>query len=160
MLRCVRLLIAPAAMSALALAVVGCSKTATSTPAPRASTRSAAPSAAANPSGPMAPGAQGSLAPLGVKGEPSGTEPPGLKVTAFTATTPESPLKTLGVEVGDIITSCNGEQRQMGQRIQDALTGLRERGEPITLVVLRDGKQLTLERKEKLPETGAAPGSK
>jgi len=32
-----------------------------------------------------------------------------------------------------------------------AIEGLQERGEPITLVVVREGERMTLERTEKLP---------
>jgi S1-C subfamily serine protease len=90
---------------------------------------------------------------LGITGRPSDTDPKGLLVTAFTATTPESPLKTIGVQEGDVILSCNGAAQQMGTRLPEAVKGLQERGEPMTLVVLRGGKQVTLERKEKLPTT-------
>jgi len=91
------------------------------------------------------------LSQLGITGKPSDTRPQGLLVTAFTAATRESPLKTLGVQQGDVILSCNGTQQQMTKRLLEAVKGLQERGEPVTLVILRDGKQITLERKEKLP---------
>jgi len=97
------------------------------------------------------------LSQLGITGRPSETSPQGLLVTAFTATTPGSPLKTIGVQQGDIILSCNGAQQQMGRRLPEAIKGLQERGEPVTLVVLREGKQITLARKEKLPAAQLQP---
>ena len=97
------------------------------------------------------------LSQLGITGRPSDTSPQGLLVTAFTATTPESPLKTIGVQQGDVILSCNGAQQQMGRRLPEAMKGLQERGEPVTLVVLREGKQITLARKDKLAAAQLPP---
>ena len=86
---------------------------------------------------------------LGITGEPSSTSPQGLLITSFT--TPESALKAIGAQPGDVIISCNGVREQMVRRLPEAIEGLQKRGEPITLVVVRGGKQITLERKTKLP---------
>jgi S1-C subfamily serine protease len=96
------------------------------------------------------------LARLGVTGEPSRTEPKGLRITGFVSGPSPSPLKTIGVRKGDIIVSCNKATGQTGMRCVAAIEGLQNRGEPLTLVVARDGKQITLTRSEKLPAGGAA----
>ncbi|MCJ7752661.1 MAG: hypothetical protein MUQ65_16500 [Armatimonadetes bacterium] len=64
-----------------------------------------------------------------------------------------APLAVIGVKEGDVIVSCNGDQQQIGGRLVAAIEGLQERGEPVALVVMREGKELTLERTEKLPGT-------
>jgi hypothetical protein len=46
----------------------------------------------------------------------------------------------------------------MGDRLQAALEGLQNRGQKVTLVVIRDGKQVTLERTEKLPAAATTQG--
>jgi S1-C subfamily serine protease len=96
---------------------------------------------------------------LGISGTPNRTEPQGLKVTGFTGSSGSSPLDVLGVEQGDVIVSCNGMSGQLGARIITAIEGLNARGEPITLVVVRDGKRITLERSDKLPPPGDSPDS-
>ncbi len=95
---------------------------------------------------------QRNLAELGITGKPSQGDNPGLMITGFVSTPERSPLGVIGVKAGDIVISCNGEQRQMGMRLGAAIEGLQKRGEKITLVVVRDGKQVQLERAEKLPE--------
>ena len=112
---------------------------------------------AAQPAG-RAGGQQRSLAYFGITGGPSQTEPRGLLVTGFVSPPEQSPLKVIGVKEGDVILSCNGETRQMGERLYAAIEGLQQRGQKITLVVLRDGKQVTLERTEKLPAAATAQG--
>jgi len=91
------------------------------------------------------------LTELGITGMPSGTQPQGLLVTGFVAPSEATPLAVIGVEEGDVIMTCNGQQQQLAVRLLAAIEGLQERGEPIVLVVMRDGEQLTLERTEKLP---------
>lgn len=99
------------------------------------------------------------LAQLGITGKPSGTEPRGLLVTGFVSSSETAPLAVIGVKEGDVIVSCSGQRQQLGVRLVAAFKGLQERGEPVTLVVMRDGQQLTLERTEKLPgsQTGQDP---
>jgi len=103
-------------------------------------------------------GQQKTLASFGITGGPSQTEPRGLLVTGFTSPPEQSPLKVIGVKEGDVILSCNGETHQMGERLYAAIEGLEKRGRKITLVVLRDGKEVTLERTEKLPADATAQG--
>ena len=91
------------------------------------------------------------LVQLGITGEPSATEPRGLLVTGFVPSSETAPLAVIGVKEGDVIVSCNGQQRQPGMRLVAAIEGLQKRGEPITLVVVREGERVTLERTEKLP---------
>jgi S1-C subfamily serine protease len=112
------------------------------------------------PSGSAGRSSQGDLAQLGISGTPNRTEPQGLKVTGFTGPSGSSPLDVLGVEQGDVIVSCNGMSGQLGARIISAIEGLNARGEPITLVVARDGKRITLERTEELPASGGSSDSK
>jgi len=148
--RCVALLAVIAVSAAL---VAGCGGSSSGGPTP--AVPSGPPAAPASGSSGVPAGGSGmqGLTQLGITGRPSDTSPQGLLVIAFRATTPESPLKTIGVQQGDVILSCNGAQQQMGSRLPEAVKGLQERGEPVTLVVLREGKQVTLERKEKLPAT-------
>jgi len=138
--------------------LVGCS----SRPEPAPSggptdTGDAAPPAAAMPPSatPASPPSRTStladVAQLGVVGEPSRTDPRGLRIKDFTPSAKPSPLQVLGVKKGDVIITCNGQAGQLGVRIGQALEALQDRGEPITLVVVRDGKQVTLTRSEKLP---------
>jgi len=96
------------------------------------------------------------LAQLGITGKPNATEPRGLLVTGFVSSSETAPLAVIGVKEGDVIVSCNGARQQIGVRLVAAVKGLQERGEPVTLVVMRDGQQVTLERTEKLP--GSQPG--
>jgi len=105
------------------------------------------------PPGGMPPSSSGQssradVARLGVVGEPS-PDRRGLRIKDFTSSS--SPLQVLGVKKGDVIISCNGQQRQLGLLINQAIDGLQTRGEAITLVVERAGKQVTLTRAEKLP---------
>jgi S1-C subfamily serine protease len=80
-------------------------------------------------------------------------------VTGFVAPSEAAPLAVIGVEEGDVIVSCNGQQQQLAVRLLAAIEGLQERGEPIVLVVMRDGETLTLERTEKLPGDQAGEAS-
>ncbi len=91
------------------------------------------------------------LAQLGITGKPSATRPRGLLVTGFVSSSETAPLAVIGVKEGDVIMSCNGEQQQISSRLVAAIEGLQERAEPITLVVVREGERVTLERTEKLP---------
>ena len=93
------------------------------------------------------------LAQLGITGEPNRGEPRGLLVTGFVSSSESAPLGVIGVKQGDVIVSCNGRREQIGLRLVAAIDGLRESGNPVVLVVMRDGKQVTLERTEKLPES-------
>ena len=104
-------------------------------------------------------GAVSPLASLGITGKPSSTTPKGLQVTGFTSSSASSALKSIGVKEGDVIVSCNGQGQQIGQRCVAATEGLEKRGEPMTLVVIRNSKQVTLESTKKLPgaETGQKP---
>jgi len=117
-----------------------------------------APNPAGQPADSGAGGQQRTLAYFGITGGPSQTEPRGLLISGFTSQPDPSPLKVIGVEVGDAIISCNGETGKMGDRLQAALDGLQNRGQKITLVVIRDGKQVTLERTEKLPAAATSQG--
>jgi S1-C subfamily serine protease len=76
-------------------------------------------------------------------------------VTGFLSSPEASPLGVIGVRVGDKIVSCNGQREQIARRIISALDGLENRGEPIVLVVIRDGEEVRLERTEKLPSAGS-----
>ncbi|MFB3880499.1 MAG: hypothetical protein ACE149_04510 [Armatimonadota bacterium] len=102
-------------------------------------------------------GQQRTLAYFGITGGPSQTEPRGLLISSLAEEPNPSPLKLIGVQVGDVIVSCNGGTKQMGERLYSALDGLQNRGEKITLVVVRDGKQMTLERTDKLPAAAVPP---
>lgn len=86
-------------------------------------------------------------------------EPRGLLVTGFVSAPETTPLAVIGVKEGDVIVSCNGRQQQLGVRLVAAIEKLQESGEPVTLVVVRNGEQVTLERAEKLPggQTGQDP---
>jgi len=106
----------------------------------------------------QAGGQHRTLAYFGITGGPSQTEPRGLLVTGFVSPPEQSPLKVIGVKEGDVILSCNGERRQMGERLHAAVEGLQQRGQKITLVVIREGKELTLERSEKLPANAIPQG--
>jgi S1-C subfamily serine protease len=75
-------------------------------------------------------------------------------LTGFLSSPEASPLGVIGVRVGDKIISCNGQQERIATRLVAALDGLQNRGEPVVLVVLRDGKEVRLERTEKLPGAG------
>ena len=85
-----------------------------------------------------------------VSGGESGTEPGGPRNVAPPKSF-DSPLSLLGVEEGDVLGSCNGETAQVRERLVEAVANLQKRGEPITLVVERDGKRITLRRTERLP---------
>jgi S1-C subfamily serine protease len=124
---------------------------------PIASPAGGGPSRAGQPAG-RAGGQQRTLAYFGITGGPSQTDPRGLLVTGFVSPPEQSPLKVVGVKEGDVILSCNGETHQMGERLYAAIEGLEQRGQKITLVVLRDGKQVTLARTEKLPAAATARG--
>jgi S1-C subfamily serine protease len=100
------------------------------------------------------------LAELGITGKPSGGEPQGLLVTGFVSSSENAPLAVIGVKEGDVIVSCNGDQQQIAVRLLAAIEGLQERGEPVTLVVMREGKELKLERTEKLPGSEAGQNPK
>jgi S1-C subfamily serine protease len=77
-------------------------------------------------------------------------------VTGFTPSPEPSALKVIGVEEEDVIVACNGQREHMRDACLAAIEGLQERGEPITLLVLRDGQQVELTRTERLPD---APSS-
>jgi len=148
-------------MAVLAAALLGCSSSPSGEspatgPAPmaRAGSRQGGPPAAAGTtSSPQ------HLAELGITGKPNAGEPRGLLVTGFVSSSETAPLAVIGVKEGDVIVSCNGQQQQLGVRLVAAVNGLQERGEPVTLVVMRDGEQVTMERTEKLPggQTGQNP---
>jgi S1-C subfamily serine protease len=53
---------------------------------------------------------------------------------------PGSPAEKAGLQEGDVILECNGEQISMGHTIQDALDNL-SAGDPLTMLVWRKGKQ-------------------
>lgn len=130
---------------ALAAALLGCGTT------PPASETAPPSGQAGAPTGPGGGGRQEQLAQLGITGRPSETDPAGLLVTGFLPSSDPWPLQTLGVEVGDAIIMCNDQQQQIGTRLTAAIDGLQARGEPITLVVLRNNDRVTLQRDEKLP---------
>ena len=109
-----------------------------------------------SPQGGLSAGTEGRsseqhLVQLGIAGKPNSGEPQGLLVTGFVSSSETAPLAVIGVKEGDVIVGCNGEQQQIGRRLVAAIDGLQERGEPITLVVVREGERVTLERTEKLP---------
>lgn len=121
------------------------------------------PGTAAGPGGGPAqatePSRRDQLIELGVTGGPSRTGPGGLSITRFVSSPESSPLGVLGVKEGDTIVSCNGQQQQLASRIVAALEGLESRGEPVVLVVMRDGERVRLERTEKLPSEGSDDSS-
>ena len=135
----------------LAVTLSGCGSGPTSSPG-TVSGAVGGPGAGPAQAGGQSPRAQ--QAQLGITGEPSQLDPKGLVVTGFVSSPEASPLGVLGVKVGDKIISCNGQQEQIATRLTAALDGLQNRGEPIVLVVLRDGKEVRLERTEKLPGEG------
>ena len=147
--------------AALATALWGCGSspsgespaTGPGTTAGAGSRQGGPPAAAASTSSPQ------HLAQLGITGKPNAREPQGLLVTGFVSSSETPPLAVIGVKEGDVIVSCNGKQQQLGVYLVAAIEGLQERGEPVTLVVMRDGEQVTLERTEKLPgsQTGQNP---
>jgi S1-C subfamily serine protease len=145
---------------AMAATILGCGGTKPSSPpvGPRMSGRSQAPSRSGGPPGPAAKSLPEHLTQLGITGEPSSGSPMGLVVTGFVTSPEPSPLQLMGVEKGDVIVSCNGQQQQIAGRVVTAVRNLQEKGEPVTLVVLRQGKELTLERTEKFPESKPAQG--
>jgi len=97
------------------------------------------------------------IAQWGATGRPS-QNPQGLRITGFLPSPGPSPLEVIGVREGDVIVRCNGASEQLRDHLLAAMTGLQERGEPIVLVVSRDGRLLTLERTEKLPSAGRGTG--
>ena len=115
------------------------------------------------PSGPRAAGREGppagvvgessqeQLAELGVRGRYREADPRGLQVTGFVESSEPWPLEVVGVEAGDVIVSCNGEKHHMGARLAAALEALQDRGEAITLEVIRDGEEVVLTRAEAIP---------
>lgn len=137
---------------ALFVSVEGCgeqsSPPAATPPAPTSQTPMM-PSSSTPPSSP-GQSTPAHVARLGVVGEPS-ADRRGLLIREFTSSPTPSPLQVLGVKKGDVIISCNGQQGQLGLRINQAIDGLQTRGEPITVVVEREGKQVTLTRSERLP---------
>jgi S1-C subfamily serine protease len=144
----------------LAAALLGCGSRPAATP-------SAAGAGVAGPGGPpdtptgsAAASSPLHLAQVGVVGRPSQTEPRGLQVTGFVPSSKPWPLDILGVKKGDVIVTCNGQREQIGVRLIAALEGLQSRGETVTLEVIRDGRQMKLERSEKLPAAETAQGSK
>jgi S1-C subfamily serine protease len=141
----------------LAVTLAGCGGGAPSSGTP--STPRGAGDRAGRSGGPGDRSGQARLAPLGITGQPSGTQPQGLRVTGFTSSTEPSPLEVIGVKEGDVIVGCNGGQEQMAGRCLAAIEGLQERGEPITLTVIRDGQQIELKRTERIPDapTSEAP---
>lgn len=98
---------------------------------------------------------QAQLTQLGITGGPDMAKPMGLVVTGFVSSSGSSPLEVIGVKVGDKIISCNGQQEQIATRLVAALDGLQSRGEPVVLVVFRDGERVRLERTEKLAEAAS-----
>ncbi len=113
------------------------------------------PGAAGGPQagGGSAAGAGSMMAQLGINAQPSRGQTQGMQVTGFVESSKPSPLKAIGVKEGDVIVTCNGQSGQIGSRCQSALEGLQKRGEPMTIEVIRNGKRVRLERKEKLPTT-------
>jgi S1-C subfamily serine protease len=123
--------------------------------------RPAGPSADTQGGGPAQTGGQSpraQQAQLGITGEPDQEEPRGLLVTGFLSSPEASPLGIIGVKVGDKIISCNGQQERIATRLVAALDGLESRGEPVVLVVMRDGEEVRLERTEKLAGAGSDEG--
>lgn len=148
-------------MTVFAAALLGCggspsgeSPVAEPGPITRTGSRRGGPSA-----GTRGASSQQHLAQLGITGKPNAGEPQGLLVTGFVASSETAPLAVIGVKEGDVIVSCNGQHQQLGVHLVAAVKALQENGEPLTLVVAREGEQVTLERSEKLPgsQTGQNP---
>jgi len=137
--------------------IQGCGGTQTSTPTatPLTSGRSEAQGGSGGQPGAVARSLPEHLTQLGITGQPSSGDPLGLSVTGFVESSKPSPLQLMGVEKGDVIVSCNGQAQQIAGRIVLAIRNLQDKGEPVTLVVLREGKQITLERSEKFPDSRA-----
>lgn len=136
-------------MAAFAAALLGCGGSPSAEPpaagpgpTARAGSRRGGP-----PTGTGGGSSQQHLAQLGITGKPNAGEPRGLLITGFVSSSETAPLAVIGVKEGDVIVSCNGQQQQIGVRLVAAVKGLQERGEPVTLVVMRDGEQVTLEMK-------------
>jgi len=92
---------------------------------------------------------------LSVRYRPS-TSPRGFLVIDIEA---NSPLKVMGLQAGDVITSCNGETEHIRDVLTAALKALQEQGKPLTVVVERAGKKITFTRTEKLPRMAPSSGS-
>ena len=140
-------------MALLAAALVGCSE---SPPRESSPTQLDFGTRAGGRQGGQPRGGRGQSSPehltqLGITGKPNMGQPQGLLVTGFVSSSETAPLAVIGVKEGDVIVSCNDQQQQLGIRLVEAIKGLQESGKPVTLVVMRDGERVTLERTEKLP---------
>jgi len=62
-----------------------------------------------------------------------------------------SPLKTMGMKVGDVVTSVNGQMASMRPVLVDAIEALQHKGTPIEVTISRDGAGRTIKWAEKLP---------
>ncbi len=96
---------------------------------------------------------------LAITARPDPAEPRGLLVTGFLSSPEASPLGVMGVRVGDKIVSCNGQREKIATGIVAALDALENEGEPIVLIVYRDGQEMRIEQTEKLSSVGSGQGS-
>lgn len=62
-----------------------------------------------------------------------------------------SPLKTMGMKVGDVVTSVNRQIASMRPVLVDAIKALQDEGTPIEVTISRDGAGQTIKWAEKLP---------
>jgi len=74
--------------------------------------------------------------------------PTGLKVDKMEEA---SPLKIMGLKEGDVITSANGQKKQIKSALGDGIQALQTRGTPVKLTIDRGGKTLTIDWTKKLP---------
>jgi len=66
-----------------------------------------------------------------------------------------SPLKIMGVQQGDIITSVNKQKSSMKAALSSAIQALQSAGTPIELTIDRGGKTQTIKWAKKLPAESA-----
>jgi membrane-associated protease RseP (regulator of RpoE activity) len=92
---------------------------------------------------------------LGIRFSQS-SSPRGFKVDGFEGSAGSSPLEVIGVKPGDVIMECNGAKQGIRDALITAIDELQTGGKPITVVVSRGGKELSLKRTEKLPAAAVA----
>jgi S1-C subfamily serine protease len=78
------------------------------------------------------------------------SESAGLRIAAMDDA---SPLKTMGLKGGDLITGVNGKTSNLRTELTAAIEALQSNGTPVELTVDRKGKKETIKWTEKLPMT-------
>lgn len=85
--------------------------------------------------------------------------PQGFQIEKFEGSPNPSPLKLMGLQEGDVITSCNGQRQQMRNALVQAIQDLSASGKPIALTIDRGGKAMDITWKEKLPAAAVVTGA-